>query len=235
MQLLCEDIRERSTDAEQLSPWLEQLGGRVLELGCGDGQNARLLAAHPRVDSVLALEQDTIAHAKNLAAAPVEGLRFGLGGAEDIPAEDAAFDMVFMFKSLHHVPLDAMDRASAELRRVLRPGGLAYVSEPVFAGDFNEVLRMFHDESHVRLRAFEVLERAVARGEFELVEERFFLLPLRFDDFAAFEQRVIGVTHTQHSLDAATLAAVRERFEGFRAQNGGEFLAPQRIEVLRRA
>jgi 2-methylisocitrate lyase-like PEP mutase family enzyme len=70
-----------------------------------------------------------------------------------------------MFKSLHHVPVPLMDQALAEIRRVLKPGGLAYISEPVFAGEFNEVLRLFHDESIVRREAFSAIERAVAYVE----------------------------------------------------------------------
>ncbi|NVB38723.1 class I SAM-dependent methyltransferase [Pseudenhygromyxa sp. WMMC2535] len=234
MQLIRDDVHERASEADMFTPWLERVGGRVLDLGCGDGHNARLLAASPHVESIVALEMDRIQHTKNLAAEPMDKLRFGLGGAEAIPAEAEAFDMVFMFKSLHHVPVDAMAQAMRELLRVLRPGGVAYVSEPVFAGEFNEVLRLFHDESFVRERAFAALKGAVEAGGFELVEERFFLLPMNFSSYEVFEQRVIGATHTDHALDEATLAAVRSRFEGYHADNGGEFLAPQRLDVLRR-
>lgn len=238
MELAREHIELRSDEATMFSPWLDRVGGRLLELGCGDGRNARALIAHPRVASVLALEADAIQHRKNLAAAiadpPDFGLRFGLGTAEAIAEEDDAFDMAFMFKSLHHVPVERMDRALLELHRVLRPGGIAYISEPVFAGPFNDLLALFHDESSVRSQAFEALERAVARGHFVLEQERFFLLPMVFASFAEFEAKVIAVTHTQHELSPALHAEVARRFAAHYAVNGGEFLAPQRVDVLRR-
>ena len=56
----------------------------------------------------------------------------------------------------------------AEIHRVLKPDGLAYISEPVFAGEFNEIIRLFHDELAVREAAFAAVGRAVATGRFEL-------------------------------------------------------------------
>ena len=44
-------------------------------------------------------------------------MTFGLAGAEDIPLGDESVDVVFMFKSLHHVPVDLMDQSMREIRR----------------------------------------------------------------------------------------------------------------------
>ena len=74
-------------------------------------------------------------------ASPQARLTFVAAGAQAIPFEAGRFDLALMLKSLHHVPLDLLDRALAEVHRVLRPGGLLYVSEPVFAGALNEVMR----------------------------------------------------------------------------------------------
>ena len=57
------------------------------------------------------MEVDEIAHAKNQQIADLPNVTFGVAGAQDIPLEDATVDMVLMFKSLHHVPLDQMDVA----------------------------------------------------------------------------------------------------------------------------
>lgn len=97
-------------------------GAEVLELGCGKAEKTRRLAASPRIARVLALEVDAIQHASNLCIADAPKVEFRAGGAEAVPAEDARFDLVVMFRSLHHVPVDKMDDALAEIARVLKPG-----------------------------------------------------------------------------------------------------------------
>jgi ubiquinone/menaquinone biosynthesis C-methylase UbiE len=59
-------------------------------------------------------------------------VNFGLSGAQDIPLDDESVDVVFMFKSLHHVPTELMEQSLREIWPVLKPAGLAYISEPVF-------------------------------------------------------------------------------------------------------
>jgi SAM-dependent methyltransferase len=132
------------------------------------------------------------------------------------------------------VPLDLLDVALAEVHRVLRPGGLLYVSEPVFAGALNEVMRLFHDEEVVRAAALTALHRAVASGAWEPVSETFFDVPVHYRDFAEFEQRMIDVTYQNHRLDAATLAAVRARFEPHMGADGAHFVRPMRVNLLKK-
>lgn len=89
-------------------------GARVLELGCGKAEKTRAIAQGGQVASITALEVDEIQHAKNLQITDLPNVSFRLGGAQAIPAADASFDIVLMFKSLHHVPMDQMDQALAE-------------------------------------------------------------------------------------------------------------------------
>jgi ubiquinone/menaquinone biosynthesis C-methylase UbiE len=54
--------------------------------------------------------------------------------AEQLPFEDESFDLVFGHAVLHHIP--DMERALAEFKRVLRPGGaIAFCGEPSRYGD----------------------------------------------------------------------------------------------------
>ena len=57
-----------------------------------------------------------------------ENLRFLQGSALDLPLDDATMDAVVSFETLEHVREHA--RFAAEVRRVLRPGGLFIVSTP---------------------------------------------------------------------------------------------------------
>jgi len=209
-------------------------GARVLELGCGAAEKTRLIAERTGVAQIVAAEVDAIQHARNLAISDLPKVEFRSFGAEAIEAPDASFDIVLMFKSLHHVPIARMDQALLEIHRVLRPGGLAYISEPVFAGEFNGVLRLFHDESVVRREAFAAVERAVQKGLLTLAEERFFRNPLKLASFAQFEQGVLNVTHTEHRITPELLERIRARFEGYRGPDGWFFEIPNRVDLLRR-
>ena len=207
---------------------------RVLELGCGKAEATRNLArAHPDA-TFTALETDTIQAKLNVESPDLPNVRFGLGAAEDIPAEDRAFDAVLMFKSLHHVDGRQLDRALGEIHRVLVHGGLAFFCEPVFGGDYNEVLRIFHDEERVRAGAFAALQRAVDSRRYALKAEKFFQRSVRFDGFAEFEKKVIGVTHTRHVLSESQLARVRERFMRHATPAGVNFLQPMRADLLQK-
>lgn len=209
-------------------------GAVVLELGCGKAEKTRMIANAGRVASITAIEVDRIQHEKNLRITDLPRVTFGLGGAEAIPTADAIFDIVLMFKSLHHVPLDKMDPAMTEIKRVLKPGGLAYLSEPVYAGDFNEILRLFHDEQTVRAAAFASASRAVMSGMFELVDEIFFDTEIHFESFEQFEAHVINVTHTNHRLSSELYDIVRRKFTAHVGPQGASFRQPMRVDLLRR-
>lgn len=209
-------------------------GAHILELGCGRAEKTREIAQNGKVASITALEVDQVQHAKNLLIDDLPNVSFRLGGAEAIPAADGEFDVVLMFKSLHHVPLDTMDKALTEIWRVLKPGGLAYISEPVYGGDFNDILRMFHDEKAVREAAFAAVERAVRGGMFELVGQHFFSTPGHFDSFEQFEARILKVTHTLHQLSPELYQAVKDKFIGHMTPQGADFLNSIRVDLLRK-
>ncbi|MCW5968678.1 MAG: class I SAM-dependent methyltransferase [Blastocatellales bacterium] len=117
------------------APLLEGLGGRIdglraLEIGCGRGVGTAIILDQfgaSEVDAFDLDEQMVRLAQRRLAAYPPSRLRLWVGDATAIKAEDASFDVVFDFGILHHVP--AWQRAVAEIRRVLRPGGRFYFME----------------------------------------------------------------------------------------------------------
>jgi SAM-dependent methyltransferase len=209
-------------------------GVAAVDLGCGKGDFARSLVARGRARSVDAMEVDAVQHRRNLEGPQTRGVVFRWGGAEELPLPDDSRDLVVMMKSLHHVPVALLDRALIEIRRVLKPGGHLYVSEPVYAGDFNDVVKIFHDEGEVRAAAWAALQRAVASRRFESVEQREFMAPLRFRDFEDFADRVIHATHSEHNLTAKQMSTVRSHFERFMTASGASFVRPTRVWLLRK-
>lgn len=105
---------------EQIIPLaLDLLTGyrRVLDLGTGEGQIARRLAAEG--SDVTGLDP-TLAQIR-VAAERGGGPRYLLGGAGGLPFATASFDAVLACLVFEHI--DAVDDAIAEVARVLRPGG----------------------------------------------------------------------------------------------------------------
>jgi ubiquinone/menaquinone biosynthesis C-methylase UbiE len=234
MKISLEQIDLNCSESDVYNRLLSLDDKHILELGCGNAEITRSIAASGAGRRITALEVDEIAHQKNLQIADLPNVMFGLSGAQQIPLEDESVDVVFMFKSLHHVPVDLMEASLHEIRRVLKPGGLAYISEPVFAGEFNEVLRLFHDEETVRKAAFYELQKAVNDGLFELVEETFFNSPGKYESFSEFENDTIKATHASHQLDDELYALVNQRFEQHMGDDGAHFLNPMRVDLLRR-
>ena len=210
-------------------------GASVLELGCGKAEKTRLLAETGRLKGIVALEVDDIQHRRNLQISDLPKVQFRRGGAEAIPAADSSFDIVLMFKSLHHVPMEHMDAALGEIARVLKPGGLAWISEPVFAGELNEVFRLFHDEKIVREAAFAAIRKAVDTGRLSLEKQHFFNTRSYFENFNQFDQWMIQVTHSNHQLAPALYQRVKEKFESYLTPEGATVLNPQRLDLLRKA
>ena len=105
---------------EQISPLaVEELAGRhkILDLGCGDGQIARALAAQG--SDVLGVDPTQL-HI-DVAIERGGGPRYLLGGATKIPADDETFDAVVACLVFEHI--DQMDEAMTEVARVLKPKG----------------------------------------------------------------------------------------------------------------
>jgi SAM-dependent methyltransferase len=91
---------------------------RVLDIGCGEGQVARLARANGAA---------FVAGVDPTVAQIVEARRRGGGpsyvraGADRLPFADGAFDAVVACLVFEHI--EAVDEATAEVARVLRPGG----------------------------------------------------------------------------------------------------------------
>ena len=220
-------------ELDMLAKLVPLAGQNIIELGCGAAALARALLQRHADSRATGLEVDARQHSKNIAA-PQDRLQFIAGGAEDIPFPDACFDLALMLKSLHHVPLPLMPKALVEVARVLRPGGHLYVSEPVYGGAFNEVIRQFNDEGVVRAAAQAAVDAALRCKAWEQVAERRFDMPVHFKDFTDFERRMMRPTFADHRIDDDKLAATRKVFEPHLGATGARFERPIHLRLLRR-
>ncbi len=234
MRIHAEGEYRLSDELEIMRELLDPRGQRVLELGCGAAWMTRQLVERLGAGAVTATEVDRIQHQKNLTISDLPHVTFRYGGAEAIADPDGTYDLAMMLKSLHHVPLDLMDQALAEIHRVLRAGGRLYCCEPVYWGPFNELMRLIQDERLVREAAFAALQRVVGQGLFSLEAEVFFESAGTYPDWPTFEARFVDVTHSDRNLDPDQRAAIRAVFEGHLTPTGAHFRKPHRVDLLRR-
>jgi ubiquinone/menaquinone biosynthesis C-methylase UbiE len=120
-------LRAMLADDLQVQP-----GNRVLDVGCGPGRLAIVLAERVAptgsVDGVDAAVE-MINRASNRARRRGGPARFQVGFAQDLPFADATFDAIACTLALHHVAEDHQQTAVEEMYRVLKPNGRLLIAE----------------------------------------------------------------------------------------------------------
>lgn len=140
--------RRRATYQRLIDAASVQPGQRVLDVGCGTGYLARLLArAVGPGGEVVGIDPsiEMVEYAARKAVGDSH-LRFQVGTAEslDLPADQ--FDVVMTSLMLHHLPEDLRVAALREMYRVLRPGGTLLVAEAQMPGrGILRLLARLHD------------------------------------------------------------------------------------------
>jgi SAM-dependent methyltransferase len=125
-------------------------GRRVLDAGCGEGYNTRILARRGARVTGVDISERMIELAREAERAERLGIRYERASYADLgPFADASFDAVVSFMALMDGP--HFDRAMREAFRVLRPGGmLAFsITHPCFITRGATWLR---DEAGVKIK-----------------------------------------------------------------------------------
>jgi SAM-dependent methyltransferase len=116
-------------------------GARVLDAGCGSGRTLEELEPYGEVHGI-ELDPEAAEVARSRGVGEVE-----IGRLEDLPWEDARFDLVTCLDVIEHTPDDRV--TLSELRRVCKPGGWLLVTVPAY-----QALWSLHDDANHHFRRY---------------------------------------------------------------------------------
>ncbi len=147
-------------------------GGRALEIGCGRGLGVELILGLFGAGSVDAFEVDPdqlrLAK-KRLLPGYQNTVNLFEASATDIPSPDSAYDAVFDFNVLHHIPDN--DRAIKEISRVLKPGGRFFFQEYLVSYAMRLFVRLLVHHAHEGQFTWEELSGKLVRAGLSVSEK----------------------------------------------------------------
>ncbi|HEX3251895.1 MAG TPA: class I SAM-dependent methyltransferase [Pyrinomonadaceae bacterium] len=146
---------------------------RILDVGCGTGANLLMLSKYGDAEGV-DVSEDALAFCRERGLDKVK-----LGAAEQLPYDDATFDLVTAFDVVEHIDDDLA--GLKEMRRVLRPGGRVLLFVPTFMFLWG----LQDDVSHHRRRyRLSELRRVLEQAGFEIERSTYanitFFFPILF-------------------------------------------------------
>ena len=138
----------------------------VVDIGCGTGYFARRIArAVGPEGAVVGVDpsQPLLDFAQQHAPA---NCSFRNAGAEDLPFDDASFDVVVSSLAFHHFPVDRRADAVTEMFRVARPGGRLLVADfsPPSGRVVNRILSVIAADAMLHDNSQELRDLAVGSG-----------------------------------------------------------------------
>ena len=228
-------MMEKRTSKEIIEELLLPVeGAEVIDVGCGDGHLTRMLTR--RGAHVTGIEVSPRALTRARATTPVGDERYMQGLAEDLPVKTRSADIVVFLNSFHHVDEQGQPKALKEAARVLKEGGILFISEPLPEGPYFQLMKLAHDETKVRNRAQEALRHA---PEYKLLLEKTLTHVDRvtMKDFEAFQDRITAINPQTRAAFIENEPMIRADFErlGREVDAHWEFDQPTRVHLFRRS
>ncbi len=217
------------TDEDVLDQLITVDNRFIVDAGCGAGGLCRELAK--RGARVLGIEPDPVQAEKNNQAPVVANVGFKQAGAGDIPVEPHSVDGVIFGNSMHHVPAVHYPAVFAEMLRILKPDGFLYVKEPIANGSYQHAMELFHNETKVRLDAYNALVK-YAGPTFGAMREIYYDVEKTFRNFNEFANHYLSLSYNHYAEADVRNDEVKQRFESHQNSYGSYTLTqPMRINL----
>ncbi len=205
-----------STDIEVADRLLSLKNKTVLDVGCGSGRIAGLMAELGA--TVTGIEPYPKQAEENRQADPVSGVELIEAGAESLPLDSGSFDAALFCYSLHHIPARIYEAVFREIARVLKPEGKMLVLEPIAEGSSQYVMALYHDETEARQRAQDALECKTL--PFNREQSYRYNVLRSYADFDAYYARYGKLTYNTYEADRVRQSDVRARFMEYQQADG---------------
>lgn len=116
----------------ELLDHLQKVGAvRILDIGSGSGRHTVFLAEKGYQAACLDSSPEAVRLCKMWLAEKNLSADVRIGNfLEELPYEDGYFDAVIAVQSIHHALIENIRKLIGEIKRVLRPGGLIFVTVP---------------------------------------------------------------------------------------------------------
>ncbi|MBK8977837.1 MAG: class I SAM-dependent methyltransferase [Planctomycetes bacterium] len=187
----------------------DRRGLDVLEIGCGPGGMLPSLAKYGRVHA-LDISHDAMRYCHRRGFH-----RVVTGSGLELPFADACFDLVALFDAIEHIPDDR--RVLDEVRRVLRPGGVVFISVPAYQFLYSQNDRLVHHQR--RYTRPQLRTRMLEAGLEPLKISYFntFLFPLILPAVMVLKakERFVGLPENQTNLSHEFPKALSDLFAWF--------------------
>lgn len=132
-----------------------ELGSKVLDLGCGGGQDAIFMAKCGYQVSAIDISEEAITIGKQRADVANVQINWLIGDVLNIPLERESIDLITDRSCFHHIPDAKRQHYADEIYRILKPNGFFIIrgaSErryPFFPVSKSEIEKYFsHQQFH---------------------------------------------------------------------------------------
>ena len=179
-------------------------GRRVLDVACGTGYGSSMLGNEGGAEHVLGLDSEGEALGAARSFAVSGKVDFAKGRAEHLPVNKCEYDVVVSLETIEH--LEDPSLFIKEVRRVLKPGGMAIISTPL-----NNSEGRFRPDNPFHIREYSSGEFVdLLRVAFDHVELWSQLIAFQ-DDIQILERSRIG-SRIRRGLSSVTPPSLRRTF-----------------------